>query len=281
MTNKPTVSTRTMGVNKKVELIVAALRAHPEGATPKTIALMATINVNTVKSLLPKMSQVQKVSGLPGYYQSVVERGHDMLLDWNFHNCVLSCPLPSYNGDQVSKTKSFGLVNYEFTIGAQSKQATLRVHTDHPLNVSSLCSCSALFLELIEKHTGLQPAQSCILIKTVEFNKDFQNLRLDGLSTITVEHMVEQFKLYQKEHGLRLERKLKVPVEVDAIMAMLTNSAAASDIHQAIAELTKGQNVIIDSERRNYAMLLAFMKKLAPSGSEKRNVRDEHEKQKT
>ncbi|MFH1181476.1 MAG: hypothetical protein V1702_00805 [Candidatus Woesearchaeota archaeon] len=261
MTNKPTVSTRTMLSDKKKLQIIAALKNHPEGATPKTIAFDASINVNTVKSLLPKMHQVQKVPGLRGYYKLVDESGHD-LLSWNFHNCILSCPLPDYKGEQIAETLSFGLVNYEFTVGAQSKKATLRVYTDHPLNVSSLCTCSAYLISLIGQYTRLHPAPSAIFVTTIEFNRDFKNLRLDWPRCITMDNLVDQFKLYQKKEGLRLEIKPKVPIEFETILAMLTKSTLSSDIHQAVRELVAANKALIDEQKKDRALLMALLGKI-------------------
>lgn len=237
MSNQPKVATRTRDLALKTKKILKALDYYPEGATPKMLALDTGINVNTVKSILPKVKGLEKP--LRGLYKVVKEGDGPIsltggsLFDWNFHNLVLSTGLGSFPGKLVMSTHSFGLVNAEFVLSTVGN-ASLRVSSDHPLNVSSICFVDAFFRELIAKYSD--DVVKTVWVKTIEFNKDYDNLRLDGVKSITVDNLVDQFKLYQKKRGLRLEHKTKVPFSVDNIVDMLSRNPNSLELNIKLSQ---------------------------------------------
>ena len=215
---------------------------HPEGITPKLIAYNTSINVNTVKSILPKLKGIRKT--VRGFYK-VVEGGDaplsltpDALTDWTFHNCIMSTITSYTKPNNISSTYSFGLINLEFTI-SKTGNATLRVATDTPLNVSSICLVYAYFLMLLKEHSQQIFLMNEVYIKTIEFNRDYSNLRLDGVNCITVDSLIEQFKIYQKRRGLRIEHKTKIPLTVENVVDMLTNNPNSLESNIKLAAQAK------------------------------------------
>jgi len=236
------VATRRGTSERKITEILRCVTHHPEGITPKMIALKTSINVNTIKAILPKISGIKKI--IRGLYK-VVDRGDgtissptDVLSDWNFHNAVLSTSLAFDNPKTTHSTHSFGLINLEFII-SKSGNATLRIASDNPLNVSSICMVYGFFCELIERHIATAPSASEVYIRTIEFNKDYSNLRLDGVGCLTIDNLCEQFKIYQKKRGLRLEHKTKVNFTVENIVDMLTNNPNSLESNVKLANQAK------------------------------------------
>jgi hypothetical protein len=263
MKNKRKVSTRIREKNKKIEKIVNILKNFPEGNTPQNIAYYSGINPNTVKSLLPKIPIIKKKSGIRGMYILVDESSHGSIFDWNFHNAQLSYSIPKYTGERIKETYNFGFINYEFEIGKVSKKATLRVSTNRPINISSICCCYLFFLELIKNNaTAVAPAPDNIFISSIEFNKDYINLRFDGINCITLDSLLKQFKLYDKKSGIRIEHKLKVPISCDAIFSMLENNAESIEVTSALYELDKKISMVLNSQKRNVDLLLKLLEKI-------------------
>jgi len=261
-TNKRKVSTRTIEKNRKVNQIIKILKNFPEGITPKIVAYHSSINVNTIKSLLPQILQVKKKEGIRGIYVLVDESDHGSIFDWNFHNTQLSYIILGYMGKRIKKTYNFEFINYEFEIGEKSKKATLRISTDHPINVSSLCCCYLFFAELIKKYANVMPTPNKVWITSIEFNKDYKNLRLDGPKCITIDSLLTQFKLYDKKSCVRIEHKLKVPINCEIIFSMLSDSTESIEIYHALCELNKKIEIVLDSEKRNIDLMLNLLNKM-------------------
>lgn len=160
------------------------------------------------------------------------------LSDWNFHNCILSTQLRANYTPYQPTTHSFGLINVTFII-SQSGKATLRISADNPLNVSSLCMAYAYFSEwLSQRYTGsITPKE--VYISSIEFNKDYINLKLDGVCCITLDNLIEQFKVYQKKLGMRIEHKTKVSLTVENVLDMLTNNPNSLEVNMKLTHQKK------------------------------------------
>lgn len=216
-------------MSEKIVQIRKALQENPEGLTPKIIALKTGINVNTVKSLLPKMTDIKKP--FRGLYKVADEGDGGVssfadLSSWNFHNLVLSCsPSPSLV-DSPTSVFDWGLVRVSFSFS--SRQCTCRLSSDFPLNVSSICFVAGLFADRVGVSFG------DVMVSTVEFNRDFSGLRLDGVNCISVSSLVDQFKVYQKASVLRVEHKTSVPFGVQNIVDMLSHAPLSSDVLQRL-----------------------------------------------
>ncbi len=272
MTNKRKVSTRIVEKNRKIERIVNVLKNFPEGTTPKNIAYYSGINLNTVKSILPKLPIIKKKNGIRGMYVLVDESSHGSIFDWNFHNAQLSCPIQEYTGERIKETYNFGFINYEFEIGKISKKATLRISTNHPVNISSICCCYSFFVELIKNHTTVAaPALDKVLISSIEFNKDYINLRLDGPNCITLDSLLAQFKLYNKTLGLRIEHKLKIPIGCEVVFSMLKNNGNFIEINNTLYELSEKIKIVLKSQKMCVDLFLKLLSKIDGENETKYN----------
>jgi hypothetical protein len=234
MKNKLKVSTRTNNFYLKSKKLLAIMSSYPEGITPKKLSSLSGINVNTIKSILPKLSNVKKI--MRGFYK-VVETGdaplsptHSPLHSWNFHNCILSSVLKDFPARLIKSTISLKLVNLEFTISTKGK-AVCRLASDFPLNVSSICLYAGYYRELVTKYSNTPPPLGSIKVQTIEFNRDYANLRLDGVNCITLDNLTAQFKAYQKKRGLRIEHKTKVNLNVENVVDMLSSSPSTLDLN--------------------------------------------------
>lgn len=256
------VSTRSNDSVRKQQKIMDCLRTHPEGTTPKTIARETGLNINTVKSILPLLRNIKKA--MRGFYK-VVERGDDTipspsakLTDWNFHNCILTYESKCPPVIQLQNEMHFGLINVHFNLSTKGK-ATLRISSDYPLNVSSLSLAYGFFAKEIEARTGEHPLPMEIYISSIEFNKDYSNLRLDGLSSISLDSLAEQFKAYQKQHGLRIEHKTKVPFTVENIIDLLSSNPNALDIQMKLSTQKEHLERLTAATQRNTEMLFRII----------------------
>lgn len=236
--NKLSVETFTGSISPKTEKIIQCMNNYPEGITPKELGRQTGLNVNTIKSILPKMENVKKV--MRGLYKvlnwgdgSATSSPSDLTF-WNFHNCILSCPLTHYPGTIISSSYNLKLVNLEFSISLKGR-ATLRLSSDYPLNVSSICMVAGFFTDQISKHSPDRPSFRDITVSTIEFNRDYSNLRLDGVKCITLDNLTEQFKVYQKKLGMRIEHKTKVKFNVDNVVDMLSNNPNSLDLNVKLA----------------------------------------------
>ena len=259
--NKLKVSTKTINNQEKIRKVVEVIKEHPEGIFPKMIGVYTGINVNTIKSLLPKIPEIKR-GEVRGLYYLVDNSKYDDIFDWNFHNTILSVENLNYQGETINETDSFGFVNYEFILSPRSKKATLRISTEYPINISSICCCSSLFLMLIEKYVPLKIGIEKVLISSVELNKDYKNLRLDGVKCITFESLITQFKVYQKKQGVRVEHKLKIPIQAETILVMLKGSVLNIEAYDEIISLKNQQESLINCSKNQQKLLGTILDRL-------------------
>lgn len=184
--NKRKVETLSGVVPTKRKKIIDYLVAHPEGATPKMISFATSINVNTVKSILPKIENINSFTR--GWYK-VVNQGDipsisdGTLTAWNFHNLILSFPVETVS--LYKFTRDFGLIKLHFIINSKNV-CTCRLSSDYPLNVSSIVMVYAYIDELF---LGAKLSMSDVNIKSIEFNKDYSNLKFEGVNCITLDSL--------------------------------------------------------------------------------------------
>lgn len=259
MKNKPKVSTKYRDSQEKINRIIKLLKDHPEGLTPKSISFYTRINNNTVKSILPKIPNIKKKEGLRGIYVLVENNTHGSIFSWNLHNMILTYDLQDYDGPRVNKPIEIPLLKFHFGIGAKSKKATLHLSTDNPINISSLSIVASYFLELIKKDYDSPLNIDNVIVSSIEFNKDYINLRLDGLKSITLTSLSHQFKLYQKEQGLRQEQKINLPIQIPEIFSMLQKGDYTLDVYSELNDFKKKLEGIVDEIKRMKKILLPIL----------------------
>jgi len=253
--DKPIVSTLTSSIVGKKKQIAAYLLEHPEGCTPKMIALATSINVNTVKSILPKLQNVEKM--VRGFYK-VLNTPHTPIsstgdLDrWNFHNLVLSIQLKSFRFHDAELDLDLMKLNVHIN---EQGYCSVRVSTDYPINVSSIVLLYKLLKEYLKEYSADEISTSMVKVNTIEFNQDHANLKLDGVNCITLDNLTAQFKLYQKSIGLRIEHKTKIGFGVDNMIDMLTGSSASVDVSNRLTETIKRLDKLTGQAVYNTALL--------------------------
>ena len=232
---------------------------YPEGMTPKMIALHTRINVNTIKSILPKIQGIKKI--MRGLYK-VVNGGdgtpksdESRLTSWNFHNLHLSCILDFKPSQLIERTHSFGLLNFKFIISKKGR-CTFSLASDYPLNISAINMVGEYFSTVLLVSYNASVTLKDIQISTIEFNRDYSNLRLDGVQCISLDSLNEQFKTYQKRIGLRIEHKTKVKFSSQDVVDMLTNNLNTTDIHTKLNQTLEGNALIM----QKLALLFDFLK---------------------
>ena len=256
------VATFTSGITRNTSLVLKCFEHHPEGMTPKMIALSTSINVNTIKGMLPKMPEIKRVTR--GWYK-VVNRGDGgvplypgELRDWTFHNCILSCQLPVSPPKTVISEIILNLVKLRFIIN-RTGAVTVTVSTDWPLNISSLDLLRGYMLQfLLIRFPGL-PGSIPVHLKSIEFNRDYSNLRLDGVQSITIDNLVSQFKVYQKRRGMRVEHKTKVPLTVDNIIDLLTVTPQSLEMHTKLGQQKSQLDKLTQATVNNTNLLMKMM----------------------
>ncbi len=224
---KREVATRTLQKQEKISKIQNYLQTFPEGATPKMISLFTGITQSTVRGLLRRGVPGIEAMEIKGLYHSVLDNPHRQIFSYNFHNLVLGVFLPNYQKESVKQTLSCELTNYAFQIGKESKKATMQISTpkikgtDYPINVSSITLAFALFRELVLKFADTKIQMKDVQVNSIEFNKDYSNLKLEGVNCITMENLIEQFKIYQKSDKVRSEHKIKIPLNAEDLIKLL------------------------------------------------------------
>ena len=252
------VTTYRGGKLNKIDKIIKCLENYPEGATPKMIALATRINVNTIKSMIQEIPEVKKI--IRGLYK-VVKQGDtphlETLHNWTFHNLILTANLTNYK--PITKTEGFGLITYRFTISKAGK-ASLIVACDQPLNIASIGTIFAWFKSQIPKENKLTTANT--YINTIEFNKDYKNIRLDGVKALTIDSLTEQFKLYEKKTKMRIEHKTKVNFTVENIIDMLTNNPNSLELNIKLSAQQEQLNKLTTATNKTSDLLFTLIDNL-------------------
>lgn len=265
MKNNLALTTRSSIVEQKLLKIKECMLNYPEGSTPKMIAFDTSINVNTVKSLLPKIKGIKKI--LRGVYL-VVERGDgplaqpsNELYDWNFHNCILSCQLKDHAHKYHVKIYDYSIMRVKVVISKKGLVSCF-VATDWPINTTALALAGGFLLEILKNHSSDFLDLNSLWIKTIEFNRDYSNLRLDGLQCITITNLIQQFKVYQKKRGMRVEHKTKVQIGVTDIIDLLVTNPNSSDIHVKLNDQMRGVERLTEQTNKNTQLLGSIINKM-------------------
>ncbi len=256
--SKLEVSTLTISPSEKIKKIKDCLKEHLEGLNPISIARYTKINVNTVKSILPKMEGVE---GIHGLYHLVEKDTHGQIFSWNFHNLNLTCPLDNYSGERINLSDNYEFIDYRFEVGAQTKKATLHVGSEYPLNMASLTFVALFFKHTIRTHTSIEVSDGDIIVSCVEFNKDTLDLRLEGVNCITLDSLLTHFKLYQKENCLRKEYKTKVPFKIENLFDMLNQGKNLVETETKIENIQQNLQKILKSQEIIGGSIQAFLAK--------------------
>lgn len=227
------VSTKTLKALQNEKKILDVARKYPDGAYPKGIALETGINHNTVRSACIRLAVkgILKIHSVHrGMYLLVENDGHGVF-SFGFHNAEIfyqsDKPLVEHQLKVENSLNS--LFKYRFIAGVESKKASMRLSTEHPFSISSLGLAVDIFQRIMEKELGIKLSDKEVWISCIEFNKDYPNLKLEGVNCITWDEMISQFKLYNKSKGLREEYRIKIPFNYDFMNKLFSNGLATAE----------------------------------------------------
>lgn len=241
---QPKVKTSYYNKKEKIKKITQILNNYPEGATPKLIAFHSKINHNTVKTILIELEKngiVQRKQGLRGYYVLVEKKTHDLFL-YNTQNINFHYILPDNFEikDKILEKGNFSeLIGYSFSIGKESQKASIRIDTSYPFNISAITLISHFFKELVKKHTEILPKDNEIIVSSLEINKDYLGMKMEGCNCLTIDTLILEMKLYNKKNRLREEYKTKEPIGLDFFINLARNGIL-------FAELKNNDNSILE-----------------------------------
>ena len=227
------VSTKYRMAQEKISRIIKLIKDHEEGITPKSIAFFTHININTVKSIIRQLEIkgiIMSKANLRGYYVLVENSTH--ILQFKLQNIILSFHSEAINvSNTIRETNSLNeLIKFRFIIGKSSKKATLHVSTDYPFEPTSLTILAHLFQEKLRKYCDISVTLKDIIVTTFEINQDHLLYKLEGVNCITIDSIIAQYKLYQKQLCVREEFKIKVPVTFDLINQILQQGLISSEL---------------------------------------------------
>lgn len=251
-----------MGKIKKEEKIKKVLGAYPEGLGPKQIGLYSNINPSTVKNLIKNMPGIVKKYGPRGVYILDQNYPHGEIFTWNFQNLNLRVEGIKIV-KKLEKVLPFSLFKISIIFNPNNNKISMRLSTKHPLNISSVELVALFFVSEIKNNTGKNVEYSDIIVSSMEFNKDFENLRIDGANCITLDSLINNFKIYNKKKGVRFEDKPKIPFPLDSLMEVLTSGVQGIEMIKEVREtkdsylrqeneLKKLRNVIREIFRKRF-----------------------------
>jgi len=219
------VSTKPNKKQEREEKIIDILKYNKEGIYPKIIAGLLRENVNTVKSTIKGMELrglIKKDINKRGIYYLVENKAYD-IFDFKFQNAIMICKLPEIKNDFIIHNGFKGIVKYRIEFCKNTSQATLRLSSPTCIDIGAISIFIQLFKLEIEKNVGYTPLLEEIIIRSIEFNKDYTNLRLDGFNSLTVESFTAQYKIYQKSRSVREEYKTKLPITATVLLELLNS----------------------------------------------------------
>ena len=257
--NKRKVSTKPNKKQKREEKIINILEDHQEGLYPKTIAGFLRENVNTAKSTIREMELrglIKKDINKRGIYHLVENKVYG-IFNFKFQNAIIICKLPKIKKDSVIHNGFKGIVRYRIKFCKNTSQATLRLSSPTCIDIGAISVFIQLFKLEIEKNTGYEPLLKDITIRSIEFNKDYTNLRLDGFNSLTVESFIAQYKIYQKSRAVREEYKIKLPITATVLFELLNSghnyaslSLKTDYLREEIVEMKKLLSKILGQLRK-------------------------------
>jgi hypothetical protein len=244
------VSTRTYNARRREERVLSLLRDSPEGLTPKSIGSMTVassdpLNTNTIKSILKRLELSRKIrKKMRGYYVLVDNPIHDVF-SYNLHNIILTYTSNEIEiNSKINETIDTYLGKIRFGVGKGSKKATMCISTDYPFSFSGIGLIAACFKERVKMHCNIDISAEDIIINSIEFNKDYGNLKFEGLNSVTLSSCLADFKVYQKNNRIRKEYRVKVPFSMDILLGILNSDLSNSNYIQNIATTEEKLNRI-------------------------------------
>ena len=202
---------------KRIQDVVAA-SDRPLG--PKEISHLANVKHATtrvyVRQLLRHGVLRQPFRGVyvmnPRYGVGRPPRIHNLRLS------VSRAPVPRGVSTRI---EVFGDVKIQVLFGGKRQKITGILSSNPGLDYTGCLFAIQRVLTIIKEDLGLTISTANMAVTSCEFNEDFQDLRLDGLSCVTVKSFLGSLeRIYNKGAGLRSEVKVR-PDSIEGILALL------------------------------------------------------------
>ena len=136
--------------------------------------------------------------------------------------------------------RSYGSVGLRVLFGRKRQRVTGYLSCPEGLDLNSLIFALETFRYVVASYVGVFPSDDVLRVKTSEFLQDYQNIKLNGISCLTVESFLGSFeKLYNKGDGVRSEVRVH-PDSVEAIYTLLKGGVTSYNVVQlAFLTLTR------------------------------------------
>ncbi len=206
------VTTRTTAKLHKIERIIDAMKRLPEGiGNPKTIAVEANLNENTVKDYIRNIKEIKK-GRIKGTYCLVDEKADGILkiVEPKVHNEIISNQIIKYIGTGETEIWDYDFIKYKLTITKEGKVTLRRLAVNGfqlSIEIPFVIGVCKRLKEKIKGISQLEPTNKEIIFTNIEFNQDFKKTKLEGANCITLESLYLIYKVYQKGEDCRLEAK--------------------------------------------------------------------------
>jgi len=238
------MSDRTKCSNKqrKMETIADCLKKHPEGICPTILAFETGIGHGCIRRILREMKKdcVVRQKYPRGPYYLVQDSTHGIKKDPKFQNITLQCRAKNPI-ERVKKVYEYKIATLSIESGKKSGKITGRISAEPPLTHREMCLMGDFFISLIGELFGETPDPHDIQVVTLEVNWDYPNMRLEGVSCITLEDLFGLEKVYNREDGVRHEYKVKVALTLKEFRTLLIDGFSAVSVASRIGVLEEGQ----------------------------------------
>ena len=222
-----------VAASPKARAIVEACRLEDRPLSPREITGITGLNRSTVRVYCSRLVS-EGVLARPhyGYYcinrtygvRWSAPRVHNLRLRW-----APACRIPEH----VEVEEVYGDVKIRVVFGSERSLVTCWISSDIGLNYAGCGLAIQRFKEIAGSRVGCPVLDGGILVSSCEFNEDFESIRLDGLSSVTVESFLGSLeRIYNRDGGLRSEVRVR-PDSLASVYALLKGGVTAYNVLQA------------------------------------------------
>lgn len=225
-------------VSAKKRAIVEACRLETRPLTPKEIKVITGLNHSTVRVyVLDLLAQGVLVRPLRGYY--AINPTYGVGRPPRVHNLRLRWAPPCRISEHVELEEVYGDVKIRVVLGRKRNLVTCWISSDPGLNYASCSLAIQRFKEVAGSRIGRPVPDEEIMVTVCEFNDDFESIRLDGLSSVTVASFLGSLeRIYNRNGGLRSEVRVR-PDSLASVYALLKGGVTAYNVLQPQFMMTR------------------------------------------
>jgi len=233
--------------SRKKEAILNALNSVDEPITPKEIAFRADLNHSTVRVYLRELVKEGRIKRVfHGHYVKIltprVEEEPPRI-----HNLVLHLDAPTLSKGVKPFVKCYGDVKIQVLFGCKRRKITGYMSCDAGLDYNGCVLAIEKFKDIVQAQAGLEASDQDIKVKNCHFNQDFQAIRLDGLTCISVRSFLGSLeRIYNKGSGIRSEVQVK-PDSLESIYMLLKGGVYSYNITEELLRMNDKLNNLTEA----------------------------------